>query len=176
MEDRITLQKMEQERRQIFLGCDAHRKYSVFVTVDEREKASVPVRVEHDRPAFRRFLRGLQLGTPVALEATGSWYWLVDEMEEAGLIAHLAQPFARGGCWEQDPTGSKKTDAVDARCLATLLRNGTLPETWIPPADLRDFAQSHAQSLSAAPISDVPEEPHCGGMQSLWSARAGGRR
>jgi hypothetical protein len=94
MEDRITLQKMEQERRQIFLGCDAHRKYSVFVTVDEREKASVPVRVEHDRPAFRRFLRGLQLGTPVALEATGSWYWLVDEMEEAGLIAHLAQPFA----------------------------------------------------------------------------------
>ena|SRR6478609_8354311 len=68
---------------QIFLGCDAHRKYSVFVTVDERGKASVPVRVEHDRPAFRRFLRGLQPGTLVALEATGSWYWLVDEMETA---------------------------------------------------------------------------------------------
>jgi hypothetical protein len=101
MEDRITLQNMEQESPQIFLGCDAHRKYSVFVTVDERGKASAAVRVEHDRPAFRRFLRGIQPGTPVALEATGSWYWLVDdwywlvdEREEAGLLPHLAQPFA----------------------------------------------------------------------------------
>ena len=28
---------------------------------------------------------------------------------------------------------------VDARALATLLRNGTLPETWIPSAELRDL-------------------------------------
>jgi len=94
------------------------------------------MRVEHDRPAFRRFLRGIQPGTAVALEATGSWYWLADEMEEARLLPHLAQPFAAR---RMLGAGAKKTDTVDARCLATLLRNGTLPETWIPPAELREL-------------------------------------
>jgi len=33
---------------------------------------------------------------------------------------------------------TKKTDTLDARGLAILLRNGTLPEVWIPPSELRD--------------------------------------
>ena len=32
----------------------------------------------------------------------------------------------------------KKTDKLDANGLGILLRNGTLPEVWIPPAGLRD--------------------------------------
>jgi hypothetical protein len=32
----------------------------------------------------------------------------------------------------------KKTDKVDAKGLGILLRNGTLPEAWIPPPELRD--------------------------------------
>jgi transposase len=48
----------------------------------------------------------------------------------------LAQPFAAK---RMLGPGSKKTDTVDARALATLLRNGTLPETWIPPAETRDL-------------------------------------
>ena len=32
---------------------------------------------------------------------------------------------------------TKKTDKLDARGLAILLRNGTLPEVWIPPSELR---------------------------------------
>src|ERR1700686_3731166 len=31
-----------------------------------------------------------------------------------------------------------KTDKLDAKGLAILLRNGTLPEAWIPPGELRD--------------------------------------
>lgn len=135
MENSITLEQME-DRPQVYMGCDAHRKYSIFVAVDEKGKASAPVRVEHDRAAFRRYLRGLRPGSPVAVEATGSWYWLVDELEKAGLVPHLAQPFAAK---RMLGTGRKKTDTVDARCLATLLRNGTLPEAWIPPSELRDL-------------------------------------
>src|SRR5712691_4012966 len=33
---------------------------------------------------------------------------------------------------------TKKTDKLDAKGLAILLRNGTLPEVWIPPSELRD--------------------------------------
>ena len=148
-------------------------KYSVFVGIDEKGKPSPPVRVEHDRQKFRLFLRRLEPGTEVAVEATGSWYWLVDELEAAGLVPHLAQPFAAkrmGG------PGSKKTDGVDARALATLLHNGTLPETWIPSAEWRDLRNLMRTRSGVAPVSDLLEEPHCGGDQPLWVARAGGRR
>jgi len=115
-----------------FMGCDAHRKYSVFVSLDEHGKMSSPVRVEHDLKDVRMFLRHLEPGTDVAVKATGSWYWLVDENEAAGLAP---QPFAAK---RMLGPGAKKTDVVDARALSILLRNGTLPETWIPTSETRD--------------------------------------
>ncbi len=33
---------------------------------------------------------------------------------------------------------TNKTDKLDAKGSAILLRNGTLPEVWIPPSELRD--------------------------------------
>jgi transposase len=129
-----TMQQKEPVRA--FMGCDSHRKYSVFVVMDEQGRTSAPVRVEHYLKELRMFLRHVPVGTGVAVEATGSWYWLVDEIEAAGLVPHLAQPFAAK---RMLGAGSKKTDNVDARCLATLLRNGTLPETWIPDAANRDL-------------------------------------
>jgi hypothetical protein len=30
-----------------YIGCDAHRRYSIFVTVDENGRASKPTRIEH---------------------------------------------------------------------------------------------------------------------------------
>src|SRR4249919_1588531 len=72
-----------------YIGCDAHRKYSVFVSVDEQGKAGPPQRVEHDREEFRKFLRTLPAESPVAVEASGGWYWLMTELEQAGLEPHL---------------------------------------------------------------------------------------
>lgn len=66
-----------------FIGCDAHKRYSVFVAVNERGEASRPVRVEHDRDTFRAFLRTLPPHSDIAVESTGFWYWMVDEMDTA---------------------------------------------------------------------------------------------
>jgi hypothetical protein len=65
------------------IGCDAHKKFSVFVAMDESGKASAPVRVAHDRSEYMRFLHALPAGSEIALEATGHWYWMVDAMEQA---------------------------------------------------------------------------------------------
>jgi transposase len=55
-------------------------------------------------------------------------------MEQAGHRPHLAHALTA----KKRMAGRNKTDALDARGLAMLLRNGTLPEVWIPPAELRD--------------------------------------
>jgi transposase len=110
------------------IGCNAHKKFSVFVSIDQQGKASRPVRVDHDRNLYSEYLRSLPGGSEIALEATGHWYWIVDAMEQAGHRPHLANPFEA----KRRMAKSNKTDALDAKGLAILLRSGTLPESWLP--------------------------------------------
>jgi transposase len=93
------------------------------------------MQVGHDREQYRRYLEQLPPGSQIALEACGHYYWIVDEMEAAGHYPRLAHPLEAKK--RMGKTG-KKTDKVDANGLGILLRNGTLPEVWIPPAGLRD--------------------------------------
>ena len=39
-----------------YIGCDAHRRYSVFVVMDEKGHASQPVRIAHERSELREYL------------------------------------------------------------------------------------------------------------------------
>jgi transposase len=109
-------------------------KFSVFVTIDRKGKTSPAVRVEHHRQEYVKFLRSLPPASEIALEATGHWYWMVDEMEKAGHHPHLANPTEA----KKRMGKTNKTDALDAKGLAILLHNGTLPESWIPPGELRN--------------------------------------
>jgi transposase len=117
-----------------YIGCDAHKKYSVFVRVNEKGQCGPAVRVNHDLETYRQFLASLPPHSDIALEATGFYYWQVDEMEAAGHRPHLANP----GKAKQRMGNVNKTDKLDAGGVGILLRNGTLPEVWIPPAALRD--------------------------------------
>jgi transposase len=92
------------------------------------------MRVEHQPGAIQDLLSKFPEGTPVTLESIDNWYWIVDEIETAGckpLMAHAAKAKVMMG-------NVNKTDKLDARGLATLLHNGTLPTVWIAPAEIRD--------------------------------------
>ena len=107
-----------------YIGCDSHARYSVFVSVDEKGQAGTPVRVDHGGRGLRDYLATLEKGTPVAVEASGGWYWFMDELEKAGLDARLVNPLEA----KHRMGGKNKTDKLDAKGLAILLRSGTLPE------------------------------------------------
>jgi transposase len=117
-----------------FIGCDAHKKFSLFIAMNQEGGYGKPIRVPHDREQMRAFLEALPAASKIALETSGSYYWLVDEMERAGHQAQLAHALTAKRRME----GRHKTDERDARGLAMLLRNGTLPQVWIPPSELRD--------------------------------------
>ena len=117
-----------------FIGCDAHKKFSVFVAVNEKGQAGEASRVAHDRELYREFLARLPAHSAIAVEASGCYNWLVDEMERLGHRPKLCHPLEA----KRRMGLTNKTDKLDARGLGILLRNGTLPEVWIPPAELRD--------------------------------------
>lgn len=117
-----------------YIGCDAHKKYSVFTGISEAGEITAAKRVEHCRETLRAFLKTLPAASAIAVESTGNWYWLIDEMERAGhmpSLVHAAKAKLMMG-------HINKTDKLDAQGLAILARNGTLPAVWIPPGELRD--------------------------------------
>ena len=116
------------------IGCDAHKHFSLFAVLGGNGDPVQQTRVGHVPGAIGAFLSQFPEGTPVALETVGNWYWIVDEIEQAGcipLLAHAAKAKVMMG-------NVHKTDKLDAQGLATLLYLGKLPSVWIPPAQLRD--------------------------------------
>jgi transposase len=126
------------------IGCDAHKRYSLFAVLDTLTLSLERTRVNHQPGAICEFLSSFPAGTPVALETVGNYYWIVDEIEEAGcvpLLAHAAKAKVMMG-------NINKTDKLDAQGLATLLHLGSLPTVWLPPGEIRDERELHRTRMA----------------------------
>ena len=93
------------------IGCDAHKYFSLFVVLGETGDLVQRTRVNHVPGAIGAFLSQFAEGTPVALESVGNWYWIVDEIEEAGCIPLLAHA-AKAKAMIPRPTTSPKLKAA----------------------------------------------------------------
>ena len=91
-------------------------------------------RVPNDAARLAKFFAELPPQTPVAIEASGTWWWLVDLLEELGHQPVLSNPKQTKAI----AAARLKNDRVDAERLALLLRGDLLPTVWIPPAALRE--------------------------------------
>jgi transposase len=94
-------------------------------------------RIEHEPGAIRKALSGCEPGTPVAIEATANWYWIIEEIEQAGLRPRLVHRRKAKLMMGQ----INKTERLDAHGMNRLQRNGTLPTVWIPPGRLRELRE-----------------------------------
>lgn len=117
------------------IALDSHKRYSQACVQEEKSGLFLSERrIEHARGQIAAFLSQWPAGSPVALETIGNWYWIVNEIEQAGMVpkltnAHKAKLML--GC-------VNKTDKLDARGLNRLQRAGTLPTVWIPDNQTRD--------------------------------------
>ncbi|WP_447972158.1 IS110 family transposase [Nitrospira sp. Kam-Ns4a] len=117
-----------------YIAFDSHKHDTQVLVEDGEGRWQREVRLAHERVAIQQFLASWTPGSPIAVETVGNWYWIVDEIEAAGLVPRLVH--ARKA---KVMMGSlNKTDKLDARGLNRLQRTGTLPVVWIPGATLRD--------------------------------------
>lgn len=120
-----------------FIAFDCHKRYTLMEQENIQTMKAKQYRVEHEPGAIKRCLQGREPGTLVAVEATGNWYWIVDEIEQAGLQPKLVHPRKAKLMMGL----INKTDKLDAHGLNQLQRNRTLPTVWIPPKELRDLRE-----------------------------------
>jgi transposase len=123
----------------VLMGLDQHRAQITAEWVDTSTGEISRQRIRPaDRECFRRFLGQFDgMRVEAALEATTGWRFVVEELERAGHVAHLAEPAETAALRGRKKRA--KSDRADARHLRTLLCQGRLPESWIPPQHILEL-------------------------------------
>jgi len=117
----------------VHVGVDLDKRSSQIAVLTEDGEIRQQ-RLPNDATRLEQFFAELPPHTPVAIEASGTWWWLVDLLEHLGhdpILSHPKQTKAIAAA-------RLKNDRVDAERLALLLRGDLLPTVWIPPPALRE--------------------------------------
>lgn len=141
-----------------FIGLDAHKRAAEVCIVDPEGRVLQRHRIAGNREALLDFARQHLGGDDqLALEATFHTWALVD----------LLAPWV-GRIVVSNPLRTKaialakvKTDRIDAKVLADLLRAGYLPEVWQPDAETRRWRQlTHRRAALVADRTAIKNRIH----------------
>ncbi len=121
----------------MYIGLDVHKRFCYGTLMDEEGNIIRRGKVSSDPQSLRSFLGDVE-GASVAMEAGYCWQPLYDALTEAGHTVKLAHPQRVKAIAE----AKVKTDKVDSETLAHLLRAGLLPESYVPPRDIRELRET----------------------------------
>jgi transposase len=114
----------------MYLGIDVHKRYAQVAVMDEAGEIVEEVRVEN---ANLDDLAQRYAGAQAAIEATSSYYHIHDTLSE-----HLDVTVAHPKELTQIAKSDKKTDRVDAKELARMVRLNSVPESYVPTDEIRE--------------------------------------
>ena len=120
---------------EVYLGIDVHKKRCVYTALDIAGNVIGSGGFGNNPGEVCDFAAGISPHTNLVLEPVLNYLWLWDQFEPYAGSVHVAVPYkvrviAESKC---------KTDKYDSRILAELLRTNFLPESWIPPRELRSL-------------------------------------
>jgi len=114
----------------MYLGIDVHKRYAQVAVMDETGAIVEEVRVEN---ANLDELAQRYAGAQAAIEATSNYYHIHDTLSE-----HLDVTVAHPKELNQIADTDKKTDRVDAKELARMVRLNSVPESYVPTDEIRE--------------------------------------
>ena len=146
-----------------FAGADLHKKVTQLVVLRERKPPS-QFRFSNDPHTVEGVLKRLPLGTKIAVEATGNGWWFVEKARELGHEVYLSHPKQTKAI----ASARLKSDKVDARMLAKLLKADLLPTVRIPGEKERYIREllSHRERLVRARTGVINELQTCDAKRS----------
>ena len=121
-----------------FVGFDLHKRYITACALDDEGAVVAECRqLTTAIGTVLDWLAALPAPVTVAMEATLYWEWLATQLEAHGIAARVAHAFHVKLIWQT----RSKTDPIDARKLAELLRVNLLPTIWLPDVATRQRRQ-----------------------------------
>lgn len=116
-----------------YVGVDLHKECSWFYVIDAEGNRidSRSIANSHDR--LRAYYGTIPRPFTLAVESTYNWYYFVDMAEEYADKVYLANSYELKAFAKRN----KKTDKIDAKLIADVLRKGYLPAVAIPEKSVR---------------------------------------
>jgi transposase len=119
-----------------YIGIDIHKKYSVLCAQNQAGEILLEGKVEgNERRGFEEFFAALEGPSKAVLEACWNWGKVHDIVEDIAGVEEvvLAHPYKTRIIAE----AQIKTDKIDTRALALLLRLNAVPRAHVPKAATR---------------------------------------
>ena len=157
----------------MYIGVDLHKKYSYVTRMTQEGEITFQGRVEHEPDSLRDFAESISEDDNIAVEATGNWYYFYELIEGQTPNVSLAHPRKTRAM----ASAMIKTDKIDSKALAYLLRADMLPEAYIPNRETRDF---EIQGFPGEDTHSDEEQDTCHSVKgwsiitllgSVWQAR-----
>ncbi len=114
---------------------DISTKSIVCTTLDENGNIVRKDNIENSFEKLDEFLDSFSPGDSFVMESTGFYEPLYDFIESRGFSVKLANPMKIKLIAES----RMKNDDVDSEILAKLLRNDWIPESYVPPKEIREI-------------------------------------
>ena len=116
------------------LGIDLHKRESQVAVLPDEPTADEPLEEVRVSNANLDKIAARYEGSEAVLEATSNYYTIYDRLSEY-LDVTVANPLELSWIAES----SQKTDEIDAEKLAELQRADIVPESYVPPEEIRSL-------------------------------------
>lgn len=138
---------LQEVNEMIYVGLDVHKSYCVATALDNSGKEIGVHRFPSDKRAIEAYIKYLPKGEKQAvIEASTMMYPLYSMLEGVGVKTKVANPSKVKAI----ASAKIKTDKIDSRTLAHLLRAKLIPECYIPSNAVRELRKlcRHRASLN----------------------------
>jgi transposase len=134
-----------------YVGVDYHKRSSYVTVMDERGKVVKEGQIANTRESMAAFLDGRAQGASAVLEAGRNWPVMYDWLEELVDEVTLAHPAKVRVIAE----AKVKTDRIDSRMLAHLLRADLIPAAYVPGPETREQRRRLRQRMFLVRLSTM---------------------
>ena len=126
--------RFSNQQHRFYCGVDLHARTLAVCILDAEGTAVFHGTIAASPAAFLKAVQPFRDGLAVACECMFAWYWLADLCHEEGI------PFVLGHALYRKAIhgGKAKTDKIDAKKIAVLLRGGMLPQAYVYPKGMRE--------------------------------------
>jgi len=117
-----------------YLGIDHHKRYSQVAVVDEKGTVRTNGKIANEKKAFILLKEYYKEPCRAVIEAGRNWGMMYDLLEELDIKTVVAHPLKTRAIAD----AKIKSDSIDAKTLAHLLRTDLIPEVYVPSKEVRE--------------------------------------
>src|SRR3989338_6011896 len=120
-----------------YVGADLHKEQTWFYVMDHNGTKIDSKSIANSPDSLKSYFASIPTPFILAVEATYNWYFFIDIAEQFAQHVYLANSFELKAFAKRH----KKTDKIDAKLIADVLRKGFLPSVFIPDKPTRELKE-----------------------------------